>query len=180
MTTETAAANALADEIARLRGELEQVQADNAALSGAITHYTTAPELEERLRGWDVLCRLGQESHPGAALLKLQASQAEQLSAAVAQIHKLLAACEQTEADYAMLRGVVRLCFGENATDEHMLDLWKLVTTDNHPGVAINIRFNKMKAERDGVLAGVRRAASHLPGNPDAAAAVLSQLLGEG
>lgn len=100
MTTETTAANALADEIARLRGVIQQKNhairelcADNMAL-------------------WQIADWL-HEAHP--------------LTISPRELHTLHA---------------------------------------RHPGAAL--------------LEQIRRAASHLPGNPDAAAAVLSQLLGEG
>lgn len=70
-----------------------------------------------------------------------------QANADRAEIVRLRAELEQVQSDYAMLRGAVRLIFGEQATDQHMLDLWNLVTTVEHPGAAMNIRFNKLKAE---------------------------------
>jgi DNA-directed RNA polymerase subunit RPC12/RpoP len=39
----------------------DEAREDAAQLRALIKHYTTAPELSERLRGWDVLCQIGQQ-----------------------------------------------------------------------------------------------------------------------
>jgi hypothetical protein len=53
---------------------------------------------------------------------------------------------EQAEADYSMLRAVARRCFAEDADDQTMLDLWRIAALVEHPGAALNIRFNRAKA----------------------------------
>lgn len=53
-------------------------------------------------------------------------------------------AVETQQADYAMLRGVARRAFTEQ-TEQSMRDLWQLADTVDHPGVALNIRWNRAK-----------------------------------
>lgn len=65
----------------------------------------------------------------------------------------------QAAADYAMLRGVVRLAFSQNGSEQSMRDLWNIVTNVDHPGAALNIRFNRGKA----VIDAARRALGECP-----------------
>lgn len=52
---------AILEALAQVRAERDEAREDAAQLRALIKHYTTAPELEERLRGWDVLCKIGQQ-----------------------------------------------------------------------------------------------------------------------
>lgn len=52
----------------------------------------------------------------------------------------------QLEADYSMLRALARRMFAENTTDQDALNLWNIAATVDHPGAALNIRWNRAKA----------------------------------
>lgn len=78
----------------------------------------------------------------------------------------------QAEADYVMLRAVARRCFAENTNDQDMLNLWTIAATEDHPGRALIIRFNRMKT-------AIARACEYLPGRPDQAERILSEILGK-
>jgi hypothetical protein len=82
-----------------------------------------------------------------AAAWKTRAEQAE------AMLRTTLAALEQAEADYSMLRAVARRCFAEDTSDQDMLNLWNIAATVDHPGAALNIRFNRMKVELEAARA---------------------------
>lgn len=50
------------------------------------------------------------------------------------------------EADYSMLRGLARRMFAEDTNDQDALNLWNIAAAVEHPGVALNIRFNRASA----------------------------------
>jgi hypothetical protein len=70
------------------------------------------------------------------------------LAVALTESDSWRAVAEQFQADYAMLRAVARKCFDKESTDPNrdMWNLWYLAESDNHPGAALTIRFNRGKA----------------------------------
>jgi hypothetical protein len=53
---------------------------------------------------------------------------------------------EQAESDYSMLRALARRMFAEDTNDQDALNLWNIAATVDHPGAALNIRWNRAKA----------------------------------